>query len=466
MKKFFEKYDLIKISGIMVLLCVVLSWVLPYGYFDGSEMVTQDITRIGLIGLAQNGLYGIYYFSVLVTFLFVLGGFYQVLSRCAGYQRLIKNISEKLKGHEIPFVLIVSLIFAILSSLINEYFPLLALIPLVITILNRLKVDKISAFVATFGGLLVGTLGSTFSSKVAGQLTKIFASANTDNVLITQAILFVIGYLLLAAFTLLRMRNKKNVAFEEYDKFELEKVETSKKAPKTWPYIIGIVLFILVTVLAYLPWGTWNITLFTDITDWVNELAIGNVPVVSYIFSKFTAFGEWDIFGLQIVMLFATLLIHWIGKVSLDEIFECYGTGFKKIGNVIFVMLTVYLIVQLAVSFPVIPVIIDWFAKLVSGFNTFITCICAAIASLFGVEMQYVMDLGGTYFATLFKDVQNTSMVAFQSAYGWVSFFAPSSVILMMGLSYLNIPYKDWMKFIWKFLIILLVVIFVIILLV
>lgn len=466
MKKFFEKYDLLKISGIMVLLSAILTWLIPYGYFSGSEMVTDEITRVGFIDFAQQGLSGIYFFAVLVTFLFVLGGFYQVLSKRAGYQKLIKTISEKLKGKEIPFVLITSLVFAILTSLVNEYFPLLVLVPFVITILNRLKVDKISAFVSTFGGMLVGTLGSTFSTKVVGQFTSAFTTVTTENVILTQTILFVIGYLLVATFTLLRMRKRSAKDFEAYDKFELEKLENSKKAPKTWAYVIGIVLFIIVTVLAYLPWETWNIKIFTTATDWINELSVGGVPFLSYVFSKFTAFGKWEIAEIQVVMIAATLLIHWFGRMSLDEIFESFGEGFKKMGNVIVIMLCVYLVVVIAVSYPVIPVLIDWIATLTKNFNSFIAFACASIASLFSVEAQYSVSLAGNYFATMFKDAQETSLIVFQSAWGWISFFAPSSVILMMGLSYLNIPYKDWMKFIWKFLLIMLVIIFVIIILV
>ena len=109
-------------------------------------MVTEDITRVGLTNFMQYGLLGMYYFTVLITFLFVLGGFYQVLSKTAGYQSIIKSISGKLKGHETVFVLIVSFVFALVCAVTNEYFPILIFVPFIITILNRLKVDKISAF--------------------------------------------------------------------------------------------------------------------------------------------------------------------------------------------------------------------------------------------------------------------------------------------------------------------------------
>lgn len=466
MKKFFEKYDLIKISGIMVLLSAFLTWLIPYGYLQGTEMVTEEIQRIGLTNFFQWGLLGMYYFTVLITFLFVMGGFYQVLSKRAGYQKLVKSISEKLKGREIPVVLVVSLLFAIASSLTNEYFPLIAIIPFVITVLNRMKVDKISSFAATFGGLLVGTIGSTYSTKVAGAITSTF-TAEGINILTTQAILFVAAYVLLSIFTVIRLiKNKDSKKHEEYDKFELAAIDTPKKAPKAWPYAIGIILFIVVTVLAYLPWSTWEITIFTDVTKWINELAIADIPFVSYIFGTVIEFGSWDIFTVQFIMLFITLLIHWFGKVSLNEVFESYGEGFKKIGHVVIVLLMVYLVLEIAVMNPVVPTIVDWLSKLTSGFNALLAFIGAFITSIFSVEMQYAMSLAGQYYATMYSEVHGTLAIIFQSAFGFVSFFVPSSAILMIGLSYLDIPYKDWMKFIWKFLISMLVVIVIIILIV
>ena len=464
MKKFFEKYDLIKISGILVLLAVFLTWLIPYGYFSGTEVVTEEIKRVGVSNFFQWGLLGMYYFTVLIAFLFVMGGFYQVLSKRAGYQKLIKNISEKLKGSEIPVVLVVMLLFAMICSLTNEYFPLIALIPFVITVLNRMKVDKISAFSATFGGLLIGTIGSTYSTKVTGHLIEAF-SVEMSEILIAQSVLFVVSFVLLAIFTALRLsKNKNSKKHEEYDKFELAAIDTPKKAPKTWPYAIGIILFVLVTVLAYLPWSTWQITVFTDVTTWINEFEIFGVPIFNYIFSEILAFGSWDIFTLQFVMIFITLLIHWFGKMSLTEVFESYGEGFKKIGNVVIVLLVVYLILEITVMAPVLPVLVDWIAKLTDGFNAFLAFINAFITSLFSVEMQYAVSLAGSYYAATFTEVKSALAIIFQSAFGFASFFVPSSAILMLGLSYLNIPYKDWMKFIWKFLIALLVVIIVIIL--
>ena len=40
---------------------------------------------------------------------------------------------------------------------------------------------------------------------------------------------------------------------------------------------------------------------------------------------------------------------------------------------------------------------------------------------------------------------------------GLVQIIAPTSALVMLGLSYLEIPYKKWFKHIWKFFVIMLI---------
>ena len=81
MKNNAKNHDLIKVSGIMVLITALMTWIIPQSMFQNGEMVAGEITRIGLFDFFTYGFLGMYYFTVLVTFLFVLDGFYQVLSK-------------------------------------------------------------------------------------------------------------------------------------------------------------------------------------------------------------------------------------------------------------------------------------------------------------------------------------------------------------------------------------------------
>ena len=61
MKKFWEKHDLIKVSGLMVLLSVILTWIIPQGYFYSGSIQVGEITRVGIFDFFNYGLLGMYY---------------------------------------------------------------------------------------------------------------------------------------------------------------------------------------------------------------------------------------------------------------------------------------------------------------------------------------------------------------------------------------------------------------------
>lgn len=50
-----------------------------------------------------------------------------------------------------------------------------------------------------------------------------------------------------------------------------------------------------------------------------------------------------------------------------------------------------------------------------------------------------------------------------QAVYGLAMFILPTSLVLIAGLSYLNISYKEWFKYIWRYLLYLLVVIILVV---
>ena len=245
MKKFFEKHDLIKISFIMILITALLSWVVKQGYFNAGELVSNDYTRIGIFDFFTYGLLGMYYFTVLVTFLFVLGGFYQFLSKLGAYQKLTDSIAKKINGKEILFSLIISFVFAALASMVNEYIILIAFMPFIITICTKAKMDKISTFVTTFGSLLVGMLGSTISAKIAGMNVQYFGAQFTDN-LLEKIILFAVAFIIYSLFNICHM--KKSV--EKISETKKTKSVKKSSAKDVWIIVLGDIGLLLFAALA------------------------------------------------------------------------------------------------------------------------------------------------------------------------------------------------------------------------
>ena len=468
MKKEGNKHNLVKVTGIMVLITVILTWVIPQGMFQGSGIEVTEITRVGVFDFFTYGLLGLYYFTVLVTFLFVLGAFYEVLSRTKGYNALTNNIAKKFKGKEIIFTVLVSFIISAIAAVTNEYIILISIIPFIITIMNKMKLDKITGFVATFGSILVGILGTVYSSKIVGMSVNYFSQGYelTYNTLLwVRLVTYGISFILFNVFSIFHIRKMRQDKNNEVitDLFESDKTN-EKSRSKAWSIAIVLGLVAIITLLAYLPWtDVFNTKWTTNALDAIMKAEVFGSPIFSFILGKVSAFGQWDIFGVQIVMLIAILIIKIIDKISIDEIFESFGEGFRKIGKLVILLLLCYTILVFSVMYPVLPTIVDWFmgifAKASDKVVLAISPIAGLFTSLFTVEYQYTASLIGLYLANAHQDFYSQIAYMLQSTYGLASMFSPASAILIMGLSYLGITYKEWMKYIWKFLIIMFVVI-------
>src|SRR5574344_2595312 len=111
--------------------------------------------------------------------------------------------------------------------------------------------------------------------------------------------------------------------------------------------------------------------------------------------------------------------------------------------------------------FPVIPTIVDWWMHLATKFNAFLGTIAGLFTSMFSVEYQYTLSLIRQYMASNYSSYTTQIAVMLQSTYGLASMFSPASAVLLIGLSFCGITYKDWFKYIWKYLVIMFIVILV-----
>ena len=108
--------------------------------------------------------------------------------------------------------------------------------------------------------------------------------------------------------------------------------------------------------------------------------------------------------------------------------------------------------------------IYDWILNLSKGFNVITTTITAFISSVFNVELLYSVNSVVPYLTSIVSDAGHYPLIGiiFQSIYGLTMFVAPTSILLMGTLAYLDIPYGKWLKHIWKIVLELFVVLLVI----
>lgn len=470
-----KKHGLTKILGIILLLLVILSFILT-----GSNETKHFI---GILDVPYNFVQSVYYFFYIALFILFIGGFYGVLNEIPSYKKLMDQIATKLKPSGKKFVFITILVLATVTSLTGITLPLLILVPFVISIILLLGYDKLVAISATVVSMMVGYIG--------GICVTVFDSSS--NTLITlesfigieKMFINVIPklLLLLAGITLLiyyvnnhikSVENKK-VKYELEDETELKINELSSNYNeiKTWPIIVSLSLLFVVLILGLVPWNDlFEITIFEKFHTWLTELSIKDFAIIPNIFTTtLYAFGDWYSDGevmaymlLSVLILIFTIINAIIGKVKLNTLINNFKEGMKKflpIVGIIMLSYTVFITTHRNGFFENLVVSYGKFNYTITSLLTFLGCFLY-------VDMYYITTEVFAPIINLITDesVYESVALLFQGIYGIFNIVGPTSIILIFILSYMNVPYTTWLKYIWRFILALIILLSLVTLLV
>ena len=99
-----------------------------------------------------------------------------------------------------------------------------------------------------------------------------------------------------------------------------------------------------------------------------------------------------------------------------------------------------------------VATIVDKLLTLTDSFNIATMTLSSLILNIFHTDLGFTGWVIGAYLPVEYADYMNPVYTIFTSLYGFVQFFIPTSMILGIGLVALKVNYKDWLKYIWKFL--------------
>lgn len=471
-----KEHSLAKSIFVLVLAGVIASWMFPGGQFQGADFAEGKFARIGLADFGFMFYYSVYFLLDKIPFLVVLTGFYGVLSKISGYQKLVGSLADKLSKHPIVTSVVMSVILFVLTSLISQTFVVLVFIPFFISILVKMGMDKLTAFAITFGSALVGILGCTYGTDTLA----IFNSTLNQDIKVGLSYRFIIAAVSLVLynfFIVMRVRkidkdmkkNTKNNTIEN-DPFAVEKV-SGKEKTKMLPAIIVLALTAIIVILGYINWNTnFGIKVFDEFHEWLVGLEAGkDFNLISYILgANANALGNFKyVFIFIILLVLVSALLAFLYKMSFNEYIESFYEGTKKMFKPLLCLLGVNLVFTTSyIAGQPIASVYNWILNLVEGFNPFITSIVAFISSLFQVDFGYVAYTVGSFATTVFADNFAIAHTIFTSMYGIVQIFMPTSMILVTGLALTKVSYKEWFKYIWLFvvgMIIILLVLFTVV---
>ena len=460
-----KKNGLLKIIGILALIIMVLSWIIPSSYYSGSTVIDLGTMPVGIFDLLSYPFLSFQYFIQTVVFILTVGTLYGVLENTGKYRNILEKLVKRLKGKEQLFIVIITLILTALSSILGLNLMMFVFIPALVAIILLMGYDKITAFLITIIPMFIGMIGSTYSIYINGYINQVIGITGFDNDLLTKVALLVIGYVIYIMFTLnyAKKAKKAKVDSEEEIPFIGEKKQVKKAS---WPiYVIFAIIFILL-ILAPTPWAdVFGVEFFSKLHETITDWTIGEYPLVANLLGYLEGFGSWTYLEISMIIFAAAIIIGFTYKQKLSEIIDNMLNGLKKMLKPALLVSFSMMIIIMTAYHPFYITITDYIINLSENFNIFLTSFITIIGSVLNVDMIYLAQssiplIAGTFPAT---EAINSLAIITQSFYGLTMLIAPTSTLLILGLTYLDIPYVEWLKKSWKLLLELFVVIVIII---
>lgn len=255
----------------------------------------------------------------------------------------------------------------------------------------------------------------------------------------------------------------------------------NKKKVSTWPFVLVFDLVVIILALATIDWtGVFGVDIFETATKAVREFTLFDFPIFDKLLGSNLpsinggslpgAFGEWSlIYEVPTLILLASGFLALVYGVKFNEFINGIMNGVKKAIRPASYMLLIYLVLIVVTYHPFQLHFTKALIGITDGFNVVTMSAIAMISSILNVETVYVAQSTLPYVTSVITDASMYPVIGviFQAIYGLMMLVAPTSVILLGTLTYLDVSYGQWLKHIWKlFLQLLLVLIIVFLILV
>ena len=463
-----KKHNTVKVVLLTLVVFLLLTWILPTAYFQNSY-VEQGRVQMGLFDIFSYPVTAIQYFGYIALYILAVGGFYGVLNNISAYRVLLDKISDKFKKHSLVAISTIMVLFAVITSVCGLNYGLILFFPFVISLVLLMGYDKIVALLTTVGSVAVGLMGTTFAYNNTSILANSL-SISVDKQLIAKIIILVLGLAILIFNTVMyikkKMPKKSKMEVKDMDIYVPEVVKAKEsKSVKVWPFVLILDLVLIVMILSFISWsGAFKVDLFDDVTSAVTGFKLFGFTIFGKLLGTINSFGNWSLTELTACIVLATLILSLIYKVKFDDVVQRFIDGGKNILQAAVIVVLIYTGLVMVTYHPFQLVIYKAILGLTKGFNVFTSSLVAFLASIFNADPMYTFNSAVPYLASIISDktVYSIIWVIFQSIYGLTMLVAPTSVVLMVSLSYLNVSFKEWLKNVWKLVIEILVVLLII----
>ena len=496
-----KKNNLFKAIGFVILLYILISWIVPviYGITGTKAEVGYQIGFVSIVSVIANTFSG---FGSVVFFVFLVGGFYGVLKATGAYDKMMTAFSKVAAKHRTGWLIGIIVGMTLIASISGLDLGLLIVYPFLIGLILKLGYDKLVALAATVGATIVGMYGALFANTMYGLNVQVLTGTKMGTGIVSKIILLAVGLGLLLVLTLCYAKKnskpvkldakketgkkvvketkkspKKNANKKPAAKVEKKKEEKPKKEKKakkergSLPAFITVGILFLVFILGTTGWAAIfgvDQSIFEKAHSWWTEFTVGGFPILNKLFGGIGAFGSWfdptRFSTYCMLLLLAMVVIVLFYRKSIGETFEGFVEGIKSFTVPVIITVLVCSVFVFVYYNPVLGPVTELLIKATDGFNVTLASLYTLINSFFYVDYYYFAASTLVTLAQNYTDASTQAVlsVMYVSLYSVVMLVAPTSLILMIGLSISETKYTEWLKFIWILAVTLLLVAFVV----
>ncbi len=485
-----KKHEILKILGITFIIGFLLTWLIPAGQFTESGFQPGELIPLGFIDFFKVPLSAVANFVYYGMFFLILGGLYGVMNKTGVYSLIVDEIVKKVKSKEQKFLIFTIIFFVVISSLLGTNYLIFTLIPFFVAVLLLIGYSKITAFVTTIGSILIGNLGSTYGNDINNWLKYFFGNPDTinkidefsvHNQMIARVIFLIIITVLFALLVIKKTQDELKEVKEEKTnkkgKKEALKIPlytgVVKKERNPLPLIIICSFTFLVLLLGMFDWEVaFGVKYFAKMHETIMSAKSNGYPIIANLIGSIDRLGNWNIYDLTVILMILTVLLAWIYSVSLKDSIDAFKDGAKEMLAVAFYATMANVLFSLIYFSQTGANFFNTSANFLLGMTSSLNVVTMSLSAIFGslfynnfLEFSHVFNMITVNFYNNSLLVPAIALIL-QFMHGLVMLVAPTSILLIAGLLYLDVSYKEWIKYIWKYLLKVLLIALVVIIII
>lgn len=423
----------------IIVVLAVLTYIIPAGKYDYIEeggnlkpiAGTFHYTEQNPQGIADIILAPVYGFTdgiEIITFILLIGGFLGVVMKTGAINKGISRLINKLNGKEKWLIPVLMLAFAVGGSTFGMAEETLAFYPILIPAFVSAGYTALTAVSVILLGAGVGVIASTvnpFSTGIASG----FAGISLGDGIVLRLVIFIVLTTFAIWFIMRYAEKNRSLAKREVTKEKNDNTPLSKKE------ILVLCIFgfsFLLMIYAVIPF---------------DEMGISFLPTWGWWFAELAA---W--------FLFMSVVIGLVYGMKETEIGEAFVTGAADMLGVVFIIGISRGITVIMNNGMITDTVLHYGEMLLTGTASYIFI---GLSYIFYLPLSFLIP-STSGLATLSMPIlapmadfagisRALTVTVFQSSAGIVNLITPTSAVVMGALAFGKIPYQSWLKFIWKF---------------